>query len=87
VEYRFKGTGEIISHTIIRTAPEGFERNAPYGVALIKLEEGPTIAGQIIGDITKIGTGKKVRTVFRRMFEDGPGGQIFYGLKWEIVES
>lgn len=84
-EFQFQGIGEIISHTVIRTAPEGFEINAPYTIAMIKLEEGPTITGQVIGNIKEVEAGKKVKVVFRKMYEDGPDGQIFYGLKWEIT--
>jgi uncharacterized OB-fold protein len=84
-EFQFKGIGEIVSHTIIRTAPEGFENNAPYAVALIRLDEGTTITGQVIGNPEDVTSGKKVRCVFRRMYEDGPDGQIFYGLKWELI--
>ena len=84
-EFQFQGKGKIVSHTIIRTAPEGFEINAPYAIAMIKLEEGPTITGQVIGNIKDVAAGKKVKTVFRKMYEDGPDGQIFYGLKWEIT--
>lgn len=84
-EFKFNGTGEIVSHTVIRTAPDGFEGNSPYAVAMIKLSEGPTITGQIIGEVENVKAGCKVKAIFRRMYEDGPDGQIFYGLKWEII--
>ena len=48
--FQFSGNGEIVSYTIIRTAPSGFEKLAPYVVAIVKLEEGPQISGQIVGD-------------------------------------
>jgi uncharacterized OB-fold protein len=83
---QFSGRGTILSHTIIRSPPEGFEKQKPYAVAIIRLDEGTNISGQVIGDISAIKTGKKVRTVFRKMSEDGPDGVISYALKFEIAE-
>ncbi|HZK18230.1 MAG TPA: Zn-ribbon domain-containing OB-fold protein [Clostridia bacterium] len=40
-----KGKGEIKTYTITRVAPEGLE--APYVVALVELEEGPWIMGNV----------------------------------------
>ena len=84
-DMRFNGRGEIVSYTIVRVPPEGFEKYAPYAVAIIDLEEGARVSGQIVGDISKVRTGKKVRTVFRKIHEDGSDGLINYGLKWEIA--
>jgi uncharacterized OB-fold protein len=78
------GRGEIESFTIIRTAPEGFETQTPYAVGLIKLDEGTSISGQIVGDIDNIEIGKKVKPVFRKMYEDGKEGLINYGVKFEL---
>ena len=84
-EHELKGTGEIVSYTIIRSAPEGFDKYVPYVVAIIKLDEGTNISGQIVGnDTEKIKTGARVRPVFRRMFEDGSAGLIQYGVKWVL---
>jgi len=85
-EFQFSGDGEIVSFTVIRAAPEGFEPYAPYAVAIIKLDEGIMISGQIVGDVSKVEIGKRVRHVFRKVYEDGDAGLIFYGAKFEIVE-
>ena len=45
--YTFTGLGEIYSFTTIYDAPAGFEHNAPYTVALVKLEEGPIVTAQL----------------------------------------
>ncbi|RLJ07789.1 MAG: transcriptional regulator [Candidatus Aenigmatarchaeota archaeon] len=86
-DYRFSGKGKIVSWTIIRAAPEGFEDQAPYAVAIIELEEGVKVPGQLVGRPDGIEIGKPVRAVFRRITEDGPAGLIHYGLKWEVVEN
>jgi uncharacterized OB-fold protein len=86
-EFRFSGKGKILSYTIIRIPPEGFEMHTPYAVAIIELDEGTRISGQIIGDPEKVETGKKVRPVFRKMHEDGSSGLIQYGIKFEMTDS
>lgn len=85
-DFQFSGNGEIISYTTIRTPPEGFEKYSPYAIAIVKLDEGAHISGQIVGDINNVKEGKRVKPVFRRMYEDGHGGIIFYGIKFAIVE-
>ena len=82
-ELSFSGKGEIVSFTIIRSAPEGFEKYVPYTVAVIKLDEGTNISGQVVGnDLEAIKIGARVRPVFRRMYEDGDRGLIQYGVKF-----
>lgn len=85
-DFKFSGNGEIISYTIIHVPPDGFEHFTPYAIGLIKLFEGANLSGQIVGDPAKIDIGKKVKPVFRKMYEDGEGGVIHYGIKFEIVE-
>jgi len=85
-EFKLSGNGEVLSYTVIRVPPEGFENYAPYVVAIIRLEEGTNITGQIIGDINNVEIGKKVKPVFRRITEDNTDGLIHYGIKFEINE-
>jgi uncharacterized OB-fold protein len=84
-EFRFSGNGEILSKTVIRVPPEGFEKHSPYTVAIIKLDEGTNVTGQVVGDPGGINVGDRVRAVFRKTYEDGKGGLIHYGLKWEVL--
>ena len=85
-ELKFSGLGKIISHTVIRAAPNGFEKYAPYAVAIVELDEGTRITGQITSEIDKVATGKRVRSIFRKLSEDGNKGLIHYGFKFEVVE-
>jgi hypothetical protein len=66
------------------SVPAGFEHNAPYTVALVKLEEGPIITAQLtdVGDReVKIGT--PVEMVTRRIRQDGDErGMLIYGYKF-----
>ncbi len=84
---QLSGKGKIISYTVIRTPPEGFEKYSPYVVALIQLDEGPKITGQIVDNPEKVEIGKKVTPVFRKIYEDGEDGIIHYGVKWKIDEQ
>jgi uncharacterized OB-fold protein len=78
--------GRIISWTMIRVPPEGFGRQAPYPVVLVKLKGGPNRMGQLVnwqnGDL-KIG--RKVITVYRRVRQPDPEGVIPYGIKFKPV--
>lgn len=82
--YTFSGNGEIYSYTTIYEAPAGYESNAPYTIALVKLEEGPIVTAQLtdIGD-EHIDIGTPVEMV-TRMQRDDPEkkGIIVYGYKF-----
>ncbi len=84
-EFRFSGRGKIISYTVIRVPPEGFEKYTPYTVAIIELDEGTRLSGQVVGNPESIDIGRKVSPVFRKFHEDGPAGLIQYGIKFELV--
>ena len=79
----FSGRGEVVSTTEIHIGPAGFERNTPYNIALIKLEEGPVVSGVVVDK--KIEIGQRVKSVFRRLTVDGDEGLINYGFKFEVV--
>jgi len=87
--FRFSGKGEVYSFTTMFSVPAGFEHNAPYTVALVKLEEGPIITAQLtdVGDReVKIGT--PVEMVTRRIRQDGDErGMLIYGYKFRPVMS
>ncbi|MBI2172736.1 MAG: Zn-ribbon domain-containing OB-fold protein [Candidatus Aenigmarchaeota archaeon] len=82
---KFSGNGTILTFTENHMAPAGFEKYVPYFMAIIQLDKGPMIAGHVVGDTTNIAIGKKVKPVFRKLFEDGDEGLIHYGMKFELV--
>ena len=82
--YTFSGRGEVYSHTKVYDAPAGFEENAPYTVALVKLEEGPLITAQLtdLGE-QDVEIGTPVEMVTRRLRTDGDErGMLVYGYKF-----
>ena len=81
--YVFSGKGEVFSYTTVYDAPEGYEGNAPYTVALIKLEEGPLVTAQLTDvDNGKVEIGVPVEMVTRKLREDGDRGMLVYGYKF-----
>ncbi len=81
--YVFSGKGEVFSYTTVYDPPEGYEGNAPYTVALIKLEEGPLITAQLTDmDNGKVEIGVPVEMVTRKLREDGERGMLVYGYKF-----
>ena len=85
--YNFSGRGEVYSYTTVYDPPAGFEENAPYTVALVKLAEGPMVTAQLtdLGD-QPIEIGTPVEMVTRRLRQDGDErGLIVYGYKFRPV--
>ncbi len=85
--YTFVGTGTVVSWTTVRQAPAHFEEQTPYVVALVRLDEGPTLTAQLtdLGDVQPY-TGMKVEMVTRKLRNDkGDRGLIVYGYKFRPV--
>ncbi len=86
VDYEFSGNGKIESFTIVYTPPDGMEMQAPYVLALVRLEEGPLVTAQIVDvDKDEVDIGMPVKLVFRRISEDRDDGVINYGYKFTPV--
>lgn len=83
--YTFAGTGEIYSYTTVQDAPEGFEGQAPYVLALVKLDEGPLITAQITDLDGPPTIGSRVEMVTRKLTTEGTRGMIVYGYKFRQV--
>ena len=82
--YAFSGKGEVYSFTRMGNAPAGFEEQAPYTVALIKLQEGPIVTAQLtdLGD-QDVQIGMPVEMVTRKLrSDDGDKGILVYGYKF-----
>jgi uncharacterized protein len=81
--YQFSGKGEVYSYTTVYDAPEGYEEQAPYTVAIVKLEEGPLVTAQLTDvDNGKVEIGQKVEMVTRKLRQDGERGMLVYGYKF-----
>ncbi|MBK8026266.1 MAG: OB-fold domain-containing protein [Chloroflexi bacterium] len=78
----FAGTGEIYSFTVVREAPEGYEEQAPYVVALVKLDEGAFVTAQVTDLEGPPTIGDRVEMVTRKLTTEGDRGMIVYGYKF-----
>jgi len=86
-KFTFSGKGEVYSFTTISDAPAGYEENAPYTVALVKLQEGPVVTAQLtdLGE-EPVKIGMPVEMVTRKIRTDeGDRGIIVYGYKFRPV--
>lgn len=80
--YTFAGKGEVLSYTTVLDAPEGFDEQAPYLLALIRLDEGPTLTAQLTDLDSPPHIGMRVEMVTRKLRTDGEAGMIVYGYKF-----
>ncbi len=81
--FQFSGKGEVYSFTTVRQAPAGHEENAPYTLALVRLEEGPMVAAQLTDlNDNVIEIGMPVEMVTRKLRSEGDRGLLIYGYKF-----
>ena len=82
--------GRIVTRTIVRNPPKGYEKYAPYAIAIIELDvdgQKVRVLGQLTDvDFDKIRTGMRVRATLRRI-RAGRRGLIEYGVKRVPVEE
>jgi uncharacterized OB-fold protein len=86
-QYEFAGTGEIYSYTAVQDAPEGYEEQAPYFLALVKLDEGQIVTAQLTDVAGQVAIGDRVEMVTRKLTSEGSKGMIVYGYKFRPVLS
>lgn len=85
VTTHLSGLGEIYSYTIVQDAPLGFEEQAPYVLAIVKLDEGPFVTAQITDVDGDVEIGDRVEVVTRKLTTEGSQGIIVYGYKFRKV--
>jgi uncharacterized OB-fold protein len=80
------GKGEVYSFTVVHDPPTGYESQAPYTIALVKLAEGPLVTAQLTDvDSSSVQIGMPVEMVTRKLRTDGPEGVVHYGYKFRPV--
>jgi len=74
--------GEILTYTVIRVAPTGFETQSPYAIGVIELDDGARITAQVVDiPVDDVKIGMRVRVEFRKIRDDGASGIHMYGYK------
>lgn len=83
-----KGTGTLLEYTILYQARDGFEKQLPLVVGLIRLDEGVDLVAPLTDvDTSELKEGVRVEAVLRRVRSDSSNGLIQYGLKFKVVED
>jgi hypothetical protein len=86
-DLKISNPGKLISFSVIRNAPAGFEGQAPYVVGIIELAKKIRITAQIVNvDPRKLKIGQKLVSVFRRLSVADSESVIHYGLKFQPTE-
>ena len=77
------GRGKVVEYTVVHDSLPGFDMQVPYVMAIVEMEEGVRLTGQIVDTpLDEIHEGMEVEAVFRRIAVDGPDGLIHYGYKF-----
>jgi uncharacterized OB-fold protein len=82
--FQFSGKGQVYSYTTVYDAPEGYTEQAPYTLAMVKLEEGPLVTAQLtdLGE-NKPAIGMPVEMVTRLLRSaTDERGMLIYGYKF-----
>jgi len=75
--------GKLITYTIIRVPPHQFEDQAPYAVGIAELDDGVRLTAQVVDcDFAELRIGMRVQIEFRKVYEEGEAGVIYYGYKF-----
>ncbi len=78
--------GKIVTFTTIRVAPAQFTTQVPYNVAVVESDNGVRFTTQVVDCKPEdLEIGKKVKFVFRKLYEEGHTGIICYGYKVVLV--
>jgi uncharacterized OB-fold protein len=82
-KYKLPEKGKLMTYTIVRSPPKGFEKMTPYVLGMITLEDGTTITAPLTDVLSdQVSIGMPVEAVFRKVFEDGESGIIEYAMKF-----
>ncbi|AGK60743.1 putative nucleic-acid-binding protein containing a Zn-ribbon [Archaeoglobus sulfaticallidus PM70-1] len=81
-EQTFSSKGRILSYTVVHDAPDEYKLAKPYIVALIELDDGVVLTSQVVCDPQEVHIGMRVKKAFRKYYEDGESGIIYYGTKF-----
>ncbi|MCU0859007.1 MAG: Zn-ribbon domain-containing OB-fold protein [Thermoplasmata archaeon] len=83
---KLKGEGAIYAFSEVHEGLEELSMQRPYIVAMVELDEGAKVTGQVIDcDACDLKIGTRVRMALRKLSEEGPSGIIHYGYKFVPV--
>jgi uncharacterized protein len=78
-------TGKIVTYTQLHEPLPGYEAQAPFFLAMVRLDNGARILTQIVDSPDEaVKTGAKVHATTRRAIVHGEEGQIIYSYKFIV---
>jgi uncharacterized protein len=81
-----KGTGTILSYTIINIPADDFAKQKPFPIAIIESDEGARLTAQVVDcDFKDLKIGARVELIFRKVSEEGNSGIINYAYKALLI--
>jgi uncharacterized OB-fold protein len=87
-EVKLKGTGKVYSVTEVHDTLDELAMMKPYLVAIVEMDEGPKLTGQVIDcEPCDVAIGTPVRVALRKLGEEGSAGVIHYGYKFVPVKD
>lgn len=88
VEHSLSDNGELVTYTVIRSAAEGYDKETPYILGIVEMEEDTRLTSQIVDcDIEEVEIGMEVKPVFRKLGEESEGGLLYYGVKFSPLKE
>ena len=86
VDETMPNEGKIMSFTKLTACPHGFEKELPYFIAIIELNNKAHLLAQLVDkDESKIKIGAKTKMVFRKIADKDIEGPIAYGYKFKVI--
>ncbi len=83
---KLKGTGTILTYTVVHIPADDYSHLAPFPVAIIETDEGARLTAMVTeSKPEELKIGAKVELVFRKIGENGHTGIINYGYKARII--
>jgi len=74
--------GKVVTHTVIRVAPDGYGDQAPYAMAVVEMTNGCRLMAQVVDCVPEeVTIDMPVRIEFRKVNQDGECGVLQYGYK------
>lgn len=88
VDHSMNQKGVLVTYTIIRSATEEHERETPFILGIIELEEDTRLTSQVVNcEIDDVEIGMELEPVFRKLGEQGEDGLLYYGIKFAPTEK
>ena len=79
---RLSTRGKVVTSTVVHVAPDDYQMEAPYAVALLETPEGARLMSQVVDCAPgEVRPGLEVSLQFRLLRREGEGGILCYGHK------